>query len=127
MSNPIVDPTPITAPKKGLAASLKAELISRKWRAMILSAGGAIGLLIPNADKLWAWIVAGAMWTLNISAYILGIAIEDNGTKRGTMGDTNINVGAARGETTPAVRINRTSITPFGEVTTTQAEVEKGQ
>lgn len=95
-------------PKNALLASIHAELLSRKWRATNVQMAGALAVLIPNLDKVWAWIVAGAMWAFALSAYVLGVAIEDNGTKRLPPGDTSISVETKGTET--IARAKRTSL-----------------
>ena len=110
-------------PENKLLASLHAVLVSRKWRAMMVGNGGALALLIPQLDKVWAYIVLAAVWAFNIGAYILGIAIEDNGTKRAVVGDTNITVSGTTGAA-PTVRAKRTSLTSLGSVVTDEVIAE---
>lgn len=102
--NPTKKPSPVLA-------SIKGELASRKWRAMIMQLGGALAVLIPNLDTVWGWIVAGAMWAVALGSYILGVGIEDSGAKRAAFGDTTINVGGS--DKAATVRTKRTSLTPI--------------
>lgn len=114
----------VKKPKGKFLTSVEAELVSRKWRAMMVGLLGPVLGLIPHADKAIAWIAVAATWTFTIAAYILGIAIEDNGTKRSSGGDTNINVDAEKSGV--VVRAKRTSQTPFGQTVTEETVTSGG-
>lgn len=105
-----------------LINSIKGELVSRKFRAIIM--GTAVWLTnllgFTNFQSVLAFLGM-------VAAYIGGVAYEDGKAKSAptNTNDTNINLPAAEvGLTTANVRTKRTSIDPMGVAVTETADTE---